>query len=291
MENMTNNAEYMLRARDIYKSFGSMEVLRGISLDVSRGEVLSIIGPSGSGKSTLLRCLNRLETIDRGSIEVKGSFLVKNSKLTGRAEYAPAMEARMMLSCMGMVFQQFNLFPHMTVLENLMEAPIQVKKQSREEIRPVAEELLRKVGLYEKRDAYPSRLSGGQQQRVAIARALATNPEVVFFDEPTSALDPELTGEVLTVIKQLADEGRTMIVVTHEMEFARKVATRVVFMEEGEIVEENTAREFFENPQKERTKEFIHKSTTWASMTEEEQAALEAGPDALPDVIRHDADF
>jgi len=257
MENMTNNAEYMLRARDIYKSFGPMEVLRGISLDVSRGEVLSIIGPSGSGKSTLLRCLNRLETIDKGSIEVKGSFLVKNSKLTGRAEYAPAVEARKMLGCMGMVFQQFNLFPHMTVLENLMEAPIQVKKQSREEIRPVAEELLRKVGLYEKRDAYPSRLSGGQQQRVAIARALAMKPDILLFDEPTSALDPELTVEVLKTMRELAEDRMTMVVVTHEMTFARDVSNHVIFMADGVIVEQGAPKDLFGHPAEDRTRLFL----------------------------------
>ena len=190
MENTTNNSEYMLRARNIYKSFEDNEVLKGISLDVRRGEVLSIIGPSGSGKSTLLRCLNRLETIDKGSIEVEGKLLVKNG-LKGVAEYAPNQEARKLLARMGMVFQQFNLFPHMTVLENLMEAPIQVKKQTREEIQPVAEALLQKVGLYEKRDAYPSRLSGGQQQRVAIARALAMKPDIIlcYDQEPDTVKD------------------------------------------------------------------------------------------------------
>ena len=256
MENTTNNAEYMLRARDIHKSFRENEVLKGISLDVCRGEVLSIIGPSGSGKSTLLRCLNYLETIDSGSIEVKGKYLVKNND-SGRAEYAPTKEMREMLGCMGMVFQQFNLFPHMTVMENLMEAPMQVKKQTREEVQPVAEALLQKVGLYEKRDAYPSRLSGGQQQRVAIARALAMKPDIMLFDEPTSALDPELTIEVLKTMRELAAEHITMVVVTHEMTFARDVSNYVIFMADGVIVEQGPPSELFGNPQEERTRAFL----------------------------------
>lgn len=256
MENTMSNADYMLRARDIYKSFQDNEVLKGISLDVCQGEVLSIIGPSGSGKSTLLRCLNHLETIDKGSIELKGDFLVKNG-VSGRAEYAPKQEMRKLLGCMGMVFQQFNLFPHMTVLENLMEAPIQVKNQAREEIQPVAEDLLRKVGLYEKRDAYPSRLSGGQQQRVAIARALAMKPDIMLFDEPTSALDPELTVEVLKTMRELAAERMTMIVVTHEMIFARDVSNYVIFMAEGLIVEQGRPVEIFGNPKEERTRLFL----------------------------------
>ncbi len=256
MENTTNNAEFMLRVRDIYKSFHDNEVLKGISLDVCRGEVLSIIGPSGSGKSTLLRCLNRLETIDKGSIEVKGEFLVQNDP-SGRAEYAPREKARELLGCMGMVFQQFNLFPHMTVMENLMEAPMHVKKQTREEVQPVAEALLQKVGLYEKRDAYPSRLSGGQQQRVAIARALAMKPDIMLFDEPTSALDPELTIEVLKTMRELAAEHITMAVVTHEMTFARDVSNHVIFMADGVIVEQGPPSELFENPQEERTRAFL----------------------------------
>ena len=257
MENTTNNAEYMIRARDIHKSFQGTEVLKGISLDLCRGEALSIIGPSGSGKSTLLRCLNHLETIDKGFIEVKGKFLVKNNDVSGRTEYAPKIEMRKMLGCMGMVFQQFNLFPHMTVLENLMEAPMQVKKQTREEIQPAAEELLRKVGLYEKRDAYPSRLSGGQQQRVAIARALAMKPDILLFDEPTSALDPELTVEVLKTMRELASERMTMVVVTHEMTFARDVSSHVIFMADGVIVEQGKPSELFGNPKEERTRAFL----------------------------------
>ena len=256
MENTTNNAAYMLRARDIYKSFHENAVLRGISLDICRGEVLSIIGPSGSGKSTLLRCLNRLETIDKGSIEIKGEFLVKND-VSGRAEYALNEKARALLASMGMVFQQFNLFPHMTVLENLMEAPMQVKKQTREEIRPVAEELLRKVGLYDKRDAYPSRLSGGQQQRVAIARALAMKPDIMLFDEPTSALDPELTVEVLRTMRALAEDRMTMVVVTHEMTFARDVSNHVIFMDRGLIIEQGKPAELFGAPKEERTRAFL----------------------------------
>lgn len=256
MENMTNDAAYMLRARDIHKSFQDVEVLKGISLDVRRGEVLSIIGPSGSGKSTLLRCLNRLETIDKGSIEVKGDYLVKNGE-SGRAEYAPQAKARELLGYMGMVFQQFNLFPHMTVLENLMEAPMQVKGQTREEIQPIAEELLQKVGLYDKRDAYPSRLSGGQQQRVAIARALAMNPDIMLFDEPTSALDPELTVEVLRTMRALAADRMTMVVVTHEMTFARDVSNHVIFMADGVIVEQGHPSDLFSLPQEERTKLFL----------------------------------
>ena len=256
MENTTNNSEYMLRARNIYKSFQDNEVLKGISLDVRRGEVLSIIGPSGSGKSTLLRCLNRLETIDKGSIEVEGKLLVKNG-LKGVAEYAPKQEARNILTRMGMVFQQFNLFPHMTVLENLMEAPIQVKKQTREEIQPIAEALLQKVGLYEKRDAYPSRLSGGQQQRVAIARALAMKPDIMLFDEPTSALDPELTVEVLKTMRELAAERMTMVVVTHEMTFARDVSNHVIFMADGFIIEQGRPAELFGCPREERTRLFL----------------------------------
>lgn len=256
MENMTNDAAYMLRARDIHKSFQDVEVLNGISLDVRRGEVLSIIGPSGSGKSTLLRCLNRLETIDKGSIEVKGDYLVKNGE-SGRAEYAPQAKARELLGYMGMVFQQFNLFPHMTVLENLMEAPMQVKGQTREEIQPIAEELLQKVGLYDKRDAYPSRLSGGQQQRVAIARALAMKPDIMLFDEPTSALDPELTVEVLRTMRALAADRMTMVVVTHEMTFARDVSNHVIFMADGVIVEQGHPSDLFSLPQEERTKLFL----------------------------------
>jgi polar amino acid transport system ATP-binding protein len=251
---MSNNV--MIRMKQIYKKFNQLEVLKGIDLDVKRGEVLAIIGPSGSGKSTLLRCLNRLETIERGTIEVEGEFLVQEKN--GLTTYTDAATAKMILGKMGMVFQQFNLFPHMTVLENLIEAPILVKKMKSEDIIPVAEQLLAKVGLLDKRDVYPSRLSGGQKQRVAIARALTMNPDIMLFDEPTSALDPELTGEVLKTMRQLAEEHMTMIVVTHEMAFAREVANQVIFMADGEIVEQGSPKLFFSNPQENRTKSFLH---------------------------------
>lgn len=249
------NREIMIRMKNIHKKFNELPVLKGIDLEVARGEVLAIIGPSGSGKSTLLRCLNRLESIDCGSIEVEGGFLAKEEH--GTAQYASSDDAKHILGKMGMVFQQFNLFPHMTVLENLIEAPIQVKGLSREAIIPIAEELLDKVGLLDKKDSYPGRLSGGQQQRVAIARALAMKPDIMLFDEPTSALDPELTGEVLRTMRHLAQEHMTMIVVTHEMAFAREVAHKVIFMADGEIVEQGVPQEFFTNPQQDRTKAFL----------------------------------
>lgn len=244
-------SDCMIRIRDLHKSFQNLNVLKGICLDIGRGEVVAIIGPSGSGKSTLLRCLNRLETVDQGSIEIEGAFLVKNGV------YAPDAEARAICGKMGMVFQQFNLFPHMTVLENLIEAPMQVKHMKKEEIVPIAEGLLQKVGLLEKKDQYPARLSGGQKQRVAIARALAMNPDIMLFDEPTSALDPELTGDVLKAMRQLAKERMTMIVVTHEMAFAREVAQKVIFMADGDIVEAGTPESLFEHPVQERTKAFL----------------------------------
>lgn len=247
--------DIMIRMKNIYKKFNDLEVLKGIDLEVHRGEVLAIIGPSGSGKSTLLRCLNRLETLDCGSIEVEGEFLATEEN--GMAHYAVKEDAHRILSKMGMVFQQFNLFPHMTVLENLIEAPVHVKGMKPEEIIPVAQALLDKVGLLAKKDAYPGRLSGGQQQRVAIARALAMQPDIMLFDEPTSALDPELTGEVLRTMRHLAEEHMTMIVVTHEMAFAREVAQKVIFMADGEIVEQGTPQAFFGNPQQERTKAFL----------------------------------
>lgn len=248
----------MIKAIDIHKQFNDLEVLKGISLTVDKGEVIAIIGPSGSGKSTFLRCLNRLETIDRGTIEIEGETLVTGGA-DGQVRYAVEAEARQICRKMGMVFQQFNLFPHLTVLENLIEAPITVKGVKREEIIPQAEELLRKVGLAEKRDVYPSRLSGGQKQRVAIARALAMNPDIMLFDEPTSALDPELTGEVLKAMRKLAEEHMTMIVVTHEMAFAREVANRVIFMDNGEIVEQGTPEAVFGSPSHPRTKAFLQR--------------------------------
>ncbi len=252
----TDKTDIMLQITGLRKKFGELLVLDNIDVTICRGEVVAILGPSGSGKSTLLRCMNRLEEIDAGSIVVEGETLVKNNE-KGEAQYAEPEQARKILARMGMVFQQFNLFPHMTVVENLMAAPKIVKGMSEEEIRPAAEELLKKVGLYDKRDVYPGRLSGGQQQRVAIARALAMRPDILLFDEPTSALDPELTVEVLKTIRQLAEEKMTMAVVTHEMSFARDVASRVIFMADTHIVEENTSKEFFLNPREERTKSFL----------------------------------
>ena len=256
MENMIVDKNVMLRMTDIHKSFGNQDVLKGIDFTVRRGEVSAIIGPSGSGKSTLLRCINMLETIDKGNIEVEGKFLVKTGP-SGEALYATKPECRELLSSMGMVFQQFNLFPHMTVLENLLEAPVHVQNRKKEEVIPEAEELLRKVGLFEKKDAYPSRISGGQQQRVAIARALTMKPDIMLFDEPTSALDPELTGEVLKTMRELAEEKMTMVVVTHEMAFAREVASHVMFMADGYVVEEGEPEQVFGHPQEERTQNFL----------------------------------
>ena len=247
----------MISAKDIHKAFGGNEVLRGVSLELLRGEVVAVIGPSGSGKSTFLRCLNHLETIDCGSIQIEGEVLAQNDA-SGKAQYVPEAQIRQIGRKMGMVFQSFNLFPHLTVLENLIEAPMLVKKMKREEIVPKAESLLAKVGLSAKRDAYPNRLSGGQKQRVAIARALCMDPDIMLFDEPTSALDPELTGEVLRTMRELADEHMTMLVVTHEMGFAREVANRVIFMDGGHIVEQGPSAAFFANPQHERTKAFLH---------------------------------
>lgn len=246
----------MIAARNLYKRFGRVEVLKGVSLMIDKGEVIAVIGPSGSGKSTFLRCINHLELIDAGEIIIDGDTLVATD-VNGSCRYAPEPDLRRICRKMGMVFQQFNLFPHLTVLQNIVEAPITVKRLSREAIIPKAEELLRKVGLLEKRDMYPARLSGGQKQRVAIARALAMEPDIMLFDEPTSALDPELTGEVLRSIRQLADERMTMLVVTHEMAFARDVSTRVVFMDDGEILEARAARAMFLSPAHPRTRAFL----------------------------------
>ncbi len=254
MENMTNDV--MLRLTQIHKKFGDLEILKGIDLELKKGEVMAVIGPSGSGKSTLLRCINRLEEIDSGKIEIKGRVLAQNNG-DNVAEYVSEKESRDILLCTGMVFQQFNLFPHMTVMQNLLEAPVQVQKRKKDEVIPEAEVLLKKVGLLDKKDWYPSRLSGGQQQRVAIARALCMKPDIMLFDEPTSALDPELTGEVLKTMRELADEHMTMIVVTHEMNFAREAASRVVFVEGGVIVEQGPARQVIDNPQEERTQAFL----------------------------------
>ena len=253
----TTTNEIMLSMRGIHKSFGDLSVLRGIDLSLARGQVLAIIGSSGSGKSTLLRCINKLETIDRGSITIRGEKLCWTADGDTSATYASTADERRILMSTGMVFQQFNLFPHMTVIENLIEAPIHVKGQSRDEILPYARELLAKVGLADRENYYPSQLSGGQQQRVAIARALAMKPDIMLFDEPTSALDPELTGEVLRTMRALAAERMTMIVVTHEMAFAREAATKVIFMENGVIVEQGEPQTFFSAPKEERTREFL----------------------------------
>ncbi|WP_027014014.1 amino acid ABC transporter ATP-binding protein [Comamonas composti] len=246
----------MISAQDIHKGFGGTPVLKGVSLELQRGEVVAVIGPSGSGKSTFLRCLNHLETVDSGSILVEGEVLVETGA-SGQARYAGDAEIRRIGRKMGMVFQSFNLFPHLTVLENIIEAPMVVKGLKREQIQPKAEALLKKVGLLEKRDAYPNRLSGGQKQRVAIARALAMEPEILLFDEPTSALDPELTGEVLRTMRELAQEHMTMLVVTHEMGFAREVANRVIFMDQGKVIEQGPAEAFFAAPSLARTVAFL----------------------------------
>ncbi|THT99406.1 amino acid ABC transporter ATP-binding protein [Lampropedia puyangensis] len=246
----------MIQAQGVGKSFGAHRVLNQVSLDLAQGEVVAVIGPSGSGKSTFLRCLNHLETIDEGSIQIEGEALAQPDA-TGRSAYVPEREVRRICRKMGMVFQSFNLFPHMTVLQNIIEAPMTVKGISRDEIIPKAERLLDKVGLLAKRDNYPGRLSGGQKQRVAIARALAMEPEIMLFDEPTSALDPELTVEVLHTMRDLAREHMTMLVVTHEMGFAREVANRVAFMDQGQLIEIAPAANFFTSPQHERTKAFL----------------------------------
>ncbi len=238
----------MIEIVDVHKRFGRLEVLKGISLGVARGEVVVILGPSGSGKSTLLRSINGLETIDSGHIVVDG-VRVHDSRET----------LRQVRRLTGMVFQQFNLFPHRTVLQNIIMAPIHVRKKPRAAAEEIARGLLEKVGLPEKASAYPSRLSGGQQQRVAIARALAMNPKVMLFDEPTSALDPELIKEVLDVMKDLARDGMTMLVVTHEIGFAKEVANKVVFIDQGMIIEEAATEGFFGRPQHERTKLFLSK--------------------------------
>ena len=243
----------ILKAENIKKSFGANEVLKGIDLSVEKGETVAVIGPSGSGKSTFLRCLNKLETIDGGSIEFDGEIIAENGK------YKKDKELRPIISKMGMVFQQFNLFPHMNVLDNLTLGPIKLLKKSKSEAEKNALELLDRVGLKDRADAYPSQLSGGQKQRVAIVRALCMNPDVMLFDEPTSALDPEMVGEVLDVMKSLAEGGMTMVVVTHEMRFAREVGKRVIFMADGAIVEEGTPSEIFDNPKNERTKAFLEK--------------------------------
>ena len=246
----------ILEMSGIQKSFGGLEVLKDITLHVDSGEVVSVIGPSGSGKSTLLRCATFLETIDAGEIRYMGQTAATTGN-EGKAVYLNHSELNKVKRYFGLVFQQFNLFPHYSVLKNIMDAPVSVQKRPKEEVHKEAMELLRKMNLENRADAYPCQLSGGQQQRVAIARALALKPSILFFDEPTSALDPELTGEVLKVIRQLADEKMTMVVVTHEMPFARAVSNRVIFMDKGVIVEQGHPEEVFGNPREERTVQFL----------------------------------
>ena len=246
----------ILEMKDIRKSFGGLEVLRGIDISVGKGETVSVIGPSGSGKSTLLRCATFLETADSGEIKYMGNKAAWTDE-TGKMKYVSPSELKKFKSCFGLVFQQFNLFPHFTVLKNIIDAPVSVQKRSRDEVTEEAMAILEKMGLASKANEYPGRLSGGQQQRVAIARALAMNPDILFFDEPTSALDPELTGEVLKVIRQLAEEKMTMVVVTHEMDFARAVSDRVIFMDGGSIVEQGDPDKVLGDPDEERTKRFL----------------------------------
>ena len=238
----------MIRIENLHKSFGDLEVLKGINEHISHGEVVVVIGPSGSGKSTFLRCLNLLETPTDGEIYIDDELI--NS---------PKADVNKIRQKMGMVFQHFNLFPHLTIMENITLAPVLLKKMTKPEAIKKGEELLKKVGLSEKADSYPSQLSGGQKQRVAIARALAMQPEIMLFDEPTSALDPEMVGEVLDVMKELAQSGMTMVVVTHEMGFAREVGTRILFMDDGVIAEKGTPEEIFNAPKNERTRSFLSK--------------------------------
>lgn len=246
---------HLLEMNHVKKSFGGLEVIKDISLAVGEGEIVSIIGPSGSGKSTLLRCATLLETMDSGDLSYLGEFAAQNDS-RGRTVYAPKKNLKQLQENFGLVFQNFNLFPHFSVIKNITDAPIHVQKRDKEEVFRNARELLKKMGLEDKEDAYPCQLSGGQCQRVAIARALALNPKILFFDEPTSALDPELTGEVLKVIKSLADLQITMVIVTHEMAFARDISDRVIFMADGVIVEQGTPEEVFASSN-ERTKAFL----------------------------------
>lgn len=259
----------MISVKNIYKSFGELSVLNGVSLDIQQGEKVVIIGPSGSGKSTLLRCMNLLETPDKGEVWLDENLLTKpdpdlHPELTSKKELK-AYEKETCIDInrgrakMGMVFQHFNLFNNLTVLGNMILAPVQLKLKSKEEAIADAEALLTRIGLLDKRDVYPSTLSGGQKQRIAIARALNMNPEVLLFDEPTSALDPEMVGEVLELMKDLADEGMTMVIVTHEMGFASKIANRIIFIDEGIIKEENSPSQFFSNPKDPRLQEFLSK--------------------------------
>ena len=248
----------MVRAEKVWKSFGALQVLKGVTLEVAKGEVLCIVGPSGSGKSTFLRCINHLESLSAGRLYVDGD-LVGYQERAGKLHEMKPRDVAKQRRDVGMVFQHFNLFPHRTALENIVEAPLHVKRVKKKDAMDRGRDLLNQVGLAEKADAYPAQLSGGQQQRVAIARALAMNPKLMLFDEPTSALDPELVGEVLSVMKKLAEEGMTMLVVTHEMGFAREVANELVFMDGGVVVERGAPREVLSDPKHERTKAFLSK--------------------------------
>lgn len=253
---MNQEAALALEIENVHKRYGNLEVLRGVSLKARKGDVISLIGSSGSGKSTFLRCINFLETPDSGRFVVNGETVQLKTGRDGCAHPADIRQIERIRSGLGMVFQSFNLWPHMTVLENVIEAPIHVLKRSRAEVIEQAEAILHKVGLYQKRHSYPAFMSGGQQQRASIARALCVNPAVMLFDEPTSALDPELVGEVLKVIRDLAEEGRTMLLVTHEMRFARDVSNHVMFLHRGQVEEEGTPEQIFGAPTTERVREF-----------------------------------
>ena len=254
----TNAGMPLVHAVNVTKAFHGVEVLKGIDLDVRKGQVVCLLGPSGSGKTTFLRCINQLETIDGGRIWVDGDLMGYEER-AGRLHHLPGKAIAAQRREIGMVFQRFNLFPHKTALENIMEAPIQVKGEKKDQVRERAIALLERVGLQDKPSAYPAQLSGGQQQRVAIARALAMQPKLMLFDEPTSALDPELVGEVLAVMRELANDGMTMIVVTHEMSFAREVADHVVFMDGGVVVEQGDPTSVINNPQHDRTRSFLRR--------------------------------
>ena len=247
----------LLEKKKKKKSFDDLLVLSDISMNVCEGEVVAIIGPSGSGKSTLLRCLTMLEKLDGGRLEYAAGVVTTDED--GKAVYASKSELQKIKTSIGLVFQNFNLFPHYTVLKNVIDAPVSVQKRDKDEVIKEARELLKKVGLEDKENAYPCQLSGGQQQRVAIARALAMKPQILFFDEPTSALDPEITAEILKVLRQLAEEKMTMVIVTHEINFAKMVADRVIFMDDGVIVEEGKPEDVIDNPKNERTKIFLQK--------------------------------
>lgn len=247
----------LLEMKHVKKTFGSLEVLKDISIEVNEGEVVAIIGPSGSGKSTFLRCATLLENMDEGTLSYCGDSATLNE--SGAAQYVDKKKLHSIRNNFGLVFQNFNLFPHFSVLKNVIDAPINVQKRDKAEVTAEARELLKKVGLENKEDSYPGQLSGGQQQRVAIARALAMNPKMLFFDEPTSALDPEITAGILKLLRELANEKMTMVIVTHEIDFARNVADRVIFMDGGVIVEEGKPQDVIDNPKSERTKAFLQK--------------------------------